>query len=92
MSEEAISESDLEPSLNSEEEYLDNEEEEDMEEDEDENDGDDEDDSVGEWQINSSLVLLFSLIISSENKGKRVIELMITVVSVCFLMSSRLGD
>ncbi|XP_056260191.1 helicase ARIP4 [Seriola aureovittata] len=49
MSEEAISESDLEPSLNSEEEYLDNEEEEDiedMEEDEDENDGDDEDDSV----------------------------------------------
>uniref|UniRef100_A0A8D3BHA4 Helicase ARIP4-like n=1 Tax=Scophthalmus maximus TaxID=52904 RepID=A0A8D3BHA4_SCOMX len=49
MSEEAISESDLEPSLNSEEEYLDNEEEEgeeeeDMEDDEDENDGDDEDD------------------------------------------------
>uniref|UniRef100_A0A8C9ZPG2 RAD54 like 2 n=1 Tax=Sander lucioperca TaxID=283035 RepID=A0A8C9ZPG2_SANLU len=52
MSEEAISESDLEPSLNSEEEYSENEEEEDnedMEEDEDENDGDDEeDDSVGE--------------------------------------------
>uniref|UniRef100_A0A669DZ31 RAD54 like 2 n=1 Tax=Oreochromis niloticus TaxID=8128 RepID=A0A669DZ31_ORENI len=50
MSEEAISESDLEASLNSEEEYLENEEEEDnedMEEDEDENDGDDEDDSVG---------------------------------------------
>ncbi|XP_049893297.1 helicase ARIP4 [Epinephelus moara] len=49
MSEEALSESDLEPSLNSEEEYLDNEEEEDnedMEEDEDENDGDDEDDSI----------------------------------------------
>uniref|UniRef100_I3KAP7 RAD54 like 2 n=1 Tax=Oreochromis niloticus TaxID=8128 RepID=I3KAP7_ORENI len=49
MSEEAISESDLEASLNSEEEYLENEEEEDnedMEEDEDENDGDDEDDSV----------------------------------------------
>uniref|UniRef100_A0A8D3BQJ0 Helicase ARIP4-like n=1 Tax=Scophthalmus maximus TaxID=52904 RepID=A0A8D3BQJ0_SCOMX len=51
MSEEAISESDLEPSLNSEEEYLDNEEEEgeeeeDMEDDEDENDGDDEDDGV----------------------------------------------
>uniref|UniRef100_I3KAP6 RAD54 like 2 n=1 Tax=Oreochromis niloticus TaxID=8128 RepID=I3KAP6_ORENI len=48
MSEEAISESDLEASLNSEEEYLENEEEEDnedMEEDEDENDGDDEDDS-----------------------------------------------
>uniref|UniRef100_A0A3Q1JEL4 RAD54 like 2 n=1 Tax=Anabas testudineus TaxID=64144 RepID=A0A3Q1JEL4_ANATE len=47
MSEEAISESDLEPSLNSEEEYLDDEEEEDnedMEEDEDDNDGDDEDD------------------------------------------------
>lgn len=59
MSEEAISESDLEPSLNSEEEYLENEEEEDneeMEEDEDENDGDDEEDSVGEWQINFSLV------------------------------------
>ncbi|KAL6112091.1 rad54l2 [Pungitius sinensis] len=50
MSEKAISESDLEASLNSEEEYLENEEEEDddMEEDddEDENDGDDEDDSV----------------------------------------------
>ncbi|XP_031705575.1 helicase ARIP4 [Anarrhichthys ocellatus] len=53
MSEEAISESDLEPSLNSEEEDLENEEEEeedddndDMEEDEDENDGDDEEDSV----------------------------------------------
>ncbi|KAM9361199.1 helicase ARIP4 [Symphorus nematophorus] len=49
MSEEALSESDLEPSLNSEEEDLENEEEEDMEdeeEDEDENDGDDEDDSV----------------------------------------------
>ncbi|XP_073324230.1 helicase ARIP4 [Pagrus major] len=49
MSEEAISESDLEPSLNSEEEYVEDEEEEDledMEEDEDENDGDDEDDSV----------------------------------------------
>uniref|UniRef100_A0A3Q0ST17 RAD54 like 2 n=1 Tax=Amphilophus citrinellus TaxID=61819 RepID=A0A3Q0ST17_AMPCI len=48
MSEEAISESDLEASLNSEEEYLENEEEEDnedMEEDEDENYGDDEDDS-----------------------------------------------
>lgn len=45
MSEEAISESDLEPSLNSEEEY-DEEDEEDMEEDEDENDGDDEDDTV----------------------------------------------
>lgn len=62
MSEEAISESDLEPSLNSEEEYLENEEEEDMEEDEDENDGDDEDDSVGEWQINSFLVPLITLI------------------------------
>uniref|UniRef100_A0A8C2WW67 RAD54 like 2 n=1 Tax=Cyclopterus lumpus TaxID=8103 RepID=A0A8C2WW67_CYCLU len=57
MSEEAISESDLESSLNSEEECLENEEEEeednedneDMEEVEDENDGDDEeDDSVGE--------------------------------------------
>ncbi|XP_029006030.1 helicase ARIP4 [Betta splendens] len=49
MSEEAVSESDLEPSLNSEEEYFENEEEEDnedMDDDEDENDGDDEDDSV----------------------------------------------
>ncbi|XP_062258370.1 helicase ARIP4 isoform X2 [Platichthys flesus] len=52
MSEEANSESDLEPSLNSEEENLDDddeeEEEEDVDEDEDEddNDGDDEDDSV----------------------------------------------
>lgn len=61
MSEEAISESDLEASLNSEEEYLENEEEEDnedMEEDEDENDGDDEDDSVGVWQINFVLLSL----------------------------------
>lgn len=52
MSEEAVSESDLEPSLNSELEYLDNEEEEDnedLEDDEDDNDGDDEDDDgVGE--------------------------------------------
>ncbi|KAG7494415.1 hypothetical protein JOB18_030417 [Solea senegalensis] len=51
MSDEALSESDREPSLNSEEEYFDDEEEkeediEDMEDDEDENDGDDEDDSV----------------------------------------------
>ncbi|XP_029286537.1 helicase ARIP4 isoform X2 [Cottoperca gobio] len=49
MSEEANSESDLEPSLNSEEECLENEEEEDnedIEDDEDDNDGDDEDDSV----------------------------------------------
>ncbi|XP_068170977.1 helicase ARIP4 [Antennarius striatus] len=46
MSEEAISESDLEPSLNSGEEDLENEDGEDMEEDEDENDGDDEEDSV----------------------------------------------
>ncbi|CAN9511775.1 unnamed protein product [Ophioblennius macclurei] len=51
MSEEALSESDLEASL-SEEEYLENEEEEEeedneeMDEDEDENDGDDEDDGV----------------------------------------------
>lgn len=52
MSVEAISESDLEPSLKSEEEYVDNEEEEDnedLEEDEDENDGNDEEDSVREW-------------------------------------------
>lgn len=54
MSEEALSESDLEASLNSEdEEHMENEEEEeeeeddeDMDEDEDENDGDDEDDCV----------------------------------------------
>ncbi|XP_034549460.1 helicase ARIP4 [Notolabrus celidotus] len=50
MSEEALSESDLDPSLNSEDEDLENDEEEedneDMEEDEDENDGDDEDESV----------------------------------------------
>uniref|UniRef100_A0A667XXT6 RAD54 like 2 n=1 Tax=Myripristis murdjan TaxID=586833 RepID=A0A667XXT6_9TELE len=47
MSEEAFSESDLEHSLNSEEEDLENEEEEeeDVDEDEDENDGDDEDDT-----------------------------------------------
>uniref|UniRef100_A0A3Q3FZ07 RAD54 like 2 n=1 Tax=Labrus bergylta TaxID=56723 RepID=A0A3Q3FZ07_9LABR len=49
MSEEAMSDSDLEPSLNSEDEDLENEEEEeDMEEDEDDNDGDDEEDSLGE--------------------------------------------
>ncbi|KAM4613378.1 helicase ARIP4 [Polymixia lowei] len=46
MSEEAISESDLEHSLNSEEEDLENEEEEDIEDDGDENDGDDEDGTV----------------------------------------------
>lgn len=45
MSEDAVSESDLDTSLISEEEYLENEEEEDMEEEENENDGDDEDDS-----------------------------------------------
>lgn len=47
MSEDAVSESDLDTSLISEEEYLENEEEEDMEEEEEENenDGDDEDDS-----------------------------------------------
>lgn len=44
MSEEAVSESDLDASLVSEEEYLENEEEEDMEEEGNENDGDDEDD------------------------------------------------
>lgn len=58
MSEEALSESDLEPSLNSEDEELENEEEEDnedMEEDGDENDGDDEDESIGEqWIISFS--------------------------------------
>lgn len=68
MSEEAISESDLEPSLNSEEEYLENEEEEDnedTEEDEDENDGDDEDDGVGEWMdFFLSLLLLECIVLS----------------------------
>lgn len=49
MSEEAVSESDLDASLVSEEEYLENEEEEDMEEEGNENDGDDEDDS-GKWK------------------------------------------
>lgn len=44
MSEDAVSESDLDTSLISEEEYLENEEEEDMDEEENENDGDDEDD------------------------------------------------
>uniref|UniRef100_A0A3B3VAA0 RAD54 like 2 n=1 Tax=Poecilia latipinna TaxID=48699 RepID=A0A3B3VAA0_9TELE len=52
MSEEAISESDLEASIDSEEECMENEEEdddeEDLEEDEEENDGDDEDDGLGE--------------------------------------------
>ncbi|XP_015246071.1 PREDICTED: helicase ARIP4-like [Cyprinodon variegatus] len=49
MSEEALSESDLEASIESEEECMENEEEEDdedMEEDEEENDGDDEDDGL----------------------------------------------
>lgn len=58
MSEEAISESELDPSHSEEEEYLENEEEEeeeevDTEDDEDENDGDDEDDSVGEGHLSS---------------------------------------
>lgn len=52
MSEEAISESDLEESLNSEDERFNEDEKEedneDQEDDEDENDGDDEDDGVGE--------------------------------------------
>uniref|UniRef100_A0A8C5FM62 Uncharacterized protein n=1 Tax=Gadus morhua TaxID=8049 RepID=A0A8C5FM62_GADMO len=51
MSEEAVSESELEQSLNSEEEDLENEEEEEEEEEEDDGDGDDEDDeddAVGE--------------------------------------------
>ncbi|KAK5619853.1 hypothetical protein CRENBAI_006183, partial [Crenichthys baileyi] len=49
MSDEAISDSDLEASIDSEEESMDNEEEEDdedLEEDEEENDGDDEDDGL----------------------------------------------
>lgn len=65
MSEEAISESELDPSLNSEEEYLEHEEEEeeeevDTEDDDDENDGDDEDDSVGEGLLLSISALLYS--------------------------------
>lgn len=51
MSEEAISESDLEASPESEMDCMENEEEEDnedMEFDEDENDGDDEDDGIGQ--------------------------------------------
>lgn len=66
MSEEAISESELDPSLNSEEEYLENEEEEeeeevDTEDDEDENDGDDEeDDSVGEGLLLSFFSFLYT--------------------------------
>lgn len=47
MSEEAISGSDLEPDLNSEEEEEEDLEEEEMEEEDDENDGDDEEDGVG---------------------------------------------
>uniref|UniRef100_A0A3Q2Q5B1 RAD54 like 2 n=1 Tax=Fundulus heteroclitus TaxID=8078 RepID=A0A3Q2Q5B1_FUNHE len=53
MSEEAISDSDLETSSDSEEECMENEEEEDdedLEEDEEENDGDDEDDGLGDAQ------------------------------------------
>uniref|UniRef100_A0A3P9LQ92 RAD54 like 2 n=1 Tax=Oryzias latipes TaxID=8090 RepID=A0A3P9LQ92_ORYLA len=46
MSEEALSDSDLEASVDSEEDYLENMEEEDEDMDEDENDGDDEDESV----------------------------------------------
>jgi hypothetical protein len=45
MSEESISGSDLDPSVNSEEEDLEEEEI-----DEGDNDGDDEDDAVGEWR------------------------------------------
>lgn len=66
MSEEAISESELDPSLNSEEEYLENEEEEDTEEDEDENDGDDEDDSVGELKKNPKKRTAKSLVLSTQ--------------------------
>lgn len=58
MSEDAVSESDLDTSLISEEEYLENEEEEDMEE--EENDGDDEDDS-GKWKIRFALPFSFCI-------------------------------
>lgn len=59
MSEDAVSESDLDTSLISEEEYLENEEEDDMEE---ENDGDDEDDT-GKWKIICSVILILHLIL-----------------------------
>lgn len=62
MSEEAVSESDLDASLVSEEEYLENEEEEDMEEEENENDGDDEDDS-GKWKIRSFASEIIRLVV-----------------------------
>lgn len=58
MSEDAVSESDLDTSLISEEEYLENEEEEDMEDEENENDGDDEDDS-GKWKIRCNALCHF---------------------------------
>uniref|UniRef100_A0A3P9JRS8 RAD54 like 2 n=1 Tax=Oryzias latipes TaxID=8090 RepID=A0A3P9JRS8_ORYLA len=52
MSEEALSDSDLEASVDSEEDYLENMEEEDEDMDEDENDGDDEDESLHQWLDN----------------------------------------
>uniref|UniRef100_A0A8C7XHJ6 RAD54 like 2 n=1 Tax=Oryzias sinensis TaxID=183150 RepID=A0A8C7XHJ6_9TELE len=54
MSEEALSDSDLEASVDSEEDYLENMEEEDEDMDEDENDGDDEDESVDRPGSNQS--------------------------------------
>lgn len=62
MSEDAVSESDLDTSLISEEEYLENEEEEDMDEEENENDGDDEDDG-GKWKIICSAIFILHLIL-----------------------------
>lgn len=66
MSEDAVSESDLDTSLISEEDYLENEEEEDMEEEENENDGDDEDDS-GKWKIRCNFFPIFILHLKLED-------------------------
>lgn len=72
MSEEAVSESDLDASLVSEEEYLENEEEEDMEEEGNENDGDDEDDS-GKWKIRcfSSEIIRLGVVLTTHEEEIR---------------------
>lgn len=81
MSEEAISESDLEPSLNSEDDYLENEEEDDMEEDEDDIDEDD----SGELQISSALAHYFNFIPGEQLKKKGKIIVLLILIEVCML-------
>uniref|UniRef100_A0A3Q3XCG8 Uncharacterized protein n=1 Tax=Mola mola TaxID=94237 RepID=A0A3Q3XCG8_MOLML len=86
MSEEAISESDLEPSLNSEDDYLENEEEDDMEEDEDDID----EDESGELQISSALAHYFNFIPGEQLKKKGKIIVLLILIEVKLLKDDQL--